>query len=163
LAGDPLRLLHRPMALILTKADRLGPDIIDGDSLARQQFGMTRHALETHCPENALFAVSCLKDAGPGKVLIAPTNLASPLDWLAAVLQVQDASRLDWLWNHAAGQVAVLERCVHCFARRYPEAREAAVHRERLRQARRQQRRRRIFAGTAAAACVMLSSWGYDA
>src|SRR5262245_57713138 len=60
LAAEPLRGLHRPMALVLTKADRLRPESGDVDALARDHFGMTRHALESHCPQNALFAVSCL-------------------------------------------------------------------------------------------------------
>jgi hypothetical protein len=163
LAREPLAGLHRPMALVLTKADRLAPNSSDVDDLARRHFGMTQHALKCHCPLNSLFAVSCLKDADSGKVEVTPTNLAGPLDWLATTLQAQDAARLDWLWDHAQSQLALLERCVACFARRYPDARETATHRERLRQARRQRWRRRVLAGAAAAACLALSTWGYDA
>jgi hypothetical protein len=163
LATEPLRGLHRPMALVVTKADRLGPPRNDVDGLARRHFGMSRHALDSHCPRNALFAVSCLTDAIPGVVAIAPTNLAEPLGWLATSLQAQDAARLDWLWTNAAADLVVLARCVACFARRYPDAPETATFRHRLRQARRQRWRRRGLASAAAAACLTFSLWSYDA
>ena len=43
--------------------------------------------------------------------------------WLATALQAQDEARLERLWALAGDRVALLERCVACFARRYPDAR----------------------------------------
>jgi hypothetical protein len=163
LATNPLRGLHRPMALVLTKADRLGPDAGDVEALAREHFGMTRHALQSHCPSNALFAVSCLSETAPGKVALLPANLEAPLRWLATTLQAQDATRLGCLWTQAGSQVALLERCVACFARRYPNAPETASFRSRLRQARRLRIRRRGLVAATAAATLAFSLWTYDA
>jgi hypothetical protein len=163
LATDPLRGLHRPMALVLTKADRLGPDRGDLDALARDQFGMTRHALQSHCPSNALLAVSCLSEELPGKVAIRPTNLEAPLHWLMTTLLAQDAARLEWLWAQTGSQFPLLERCVACFSRRYSGAPETASFRARLRQARRLRMRRRGLAVAAAAATIAFTLWSYDA
>ncbi|HXG11314.1 MAG TPA: hypothetical protein VNK04_16285 [Gemmataceae bacterium] len=180
LAAEPQRtVLHRPMALVVTKADLLDPSI-GVDELAEAQFGMTRHALQTHCPHNGLFAVSCLRrqDEGgkvrdekdpqdtripPSSFLLHPSGLGELLAWLAAALQAQDEARLEWLWSAAGNQITLLERCVACFARRYPDAPATAAYRQRLQQRRRQRQRRRGLAGLAVAVFLAAGLWTYDA
>jgi hypothetical protein len=163
LATEPTRGLHRPMALVLTKADRLPQGSEDVDVLAGDQFGMTRHALESHCPQNAILAVSCLKDAGAGKVAIAPTNLAALLNWLCSALQAQDSARLEWLFGNEVNGIPLLRRCVSSFARRYPDAQETTAFRSRLSQARRRRLWRRSLTAAATAAGIAFSLWSYDA
>jgi hypothetical protein len=91
------------------------------------------------------------------------SNLAPPLLWLAAALQSLDEARLDRLWSLASGDLALLDRCVACFARRYPDAPCAAAYRQRLRELQRRRRRRRALAGIAAAASLLFGLWTYDA
>jgi hypothetical protein len=129
---------------------------------------MTRHALQTHCPNSGLFAVSSLgrslataEGAAPGD--LHPAHLEGPLGWLATALQTQDEARLERLWSLAAGQVSLLGRGVEAFAYRYPEAAATAGYRRRLRELRRRQRQRRGLVGTAAAACLLGGLWTYDA
>ncbi|MBL8800206.1 MAG: GTPase domain-containing protein [Planctomycetia bacterium] len=156
LASEPRPTTERPVALLLTKADLLPEPASDLDVVADRHFGMTRHALAAHCPENGLFAVSAL-----GEELQQP--LAEPLAWLADALQRLDQSRLERLWTLARGDVALLERCVACFAQRYPDAPATADFQQRLRQLQQQRRRRRWAAGLAGAACLLVGLWGYDA
>ncbi len=171
LAIDPQGAAHRPMALVLTKGDLLnpqqrflGPDA-DESALAAlidERFDMTRHALKTHCPLYAPFAVSSL--GGPltaGK--LQPAGLAAPLAWLAHALQAQDEARLRQVWEAAPNDVALLSRCVACVLRRYPHSAEALRARQRLRELVRRRYRRRGLSGIAAAACLLLGLWGYDA
>jgi hypothetical protein len=159
LAVEPHRMMERPIALLLTKADLLGPEAGDLDKLADHHFGMTRHALRSHCPHNGLIAVSSLRDG----TVLEPTNLAEPLTWLAAALQAQDEARLERLWSLAGNHVAILERAVASFVRRYPEAPLSEMHRQRLKQLRRRLRRRRGLIGMGTAACLLLAVWTYDA
>ncbi len=176
LAAEPHRTMERPMALLLTKADLLGPEPGGLDPLADAHFGMTRHALRSHCPHNGLIAVSSLgpgvrnqesgvrnQESGVRSQELAPINLAEPLTWLAASLQAQDEARLERLWALAGHDVPLLERCVKGFIHRYPQAPAAAAHQQRLRELRRRMRRRRAFSGFAAAACLLLGLWSYDA
>jgi negative regulator of sigma E activity/GTPase SAR1 family protein len=175
LAVEPQRGLHRPMALVLTKADLLDA-AIDVDRLASEQFGMTRHALQMHCPLNGLFAVSCLQAVEteadtltggaaprPTTYRLQPWGLVEPLAWLAAVLQAHDEKRMEWLWANAGAQLALMERAVACFADRYPDAAATAVYRQRLRQLRRRRWRNRVLAVAAAAASLLAAVWSYDA
>ena len=62
--------------------------------------------------------------------------VAGPLAWLSGTLQAQDEARLDELWRRAGNNPSLLQRCVDCFARRYPDAPAAAMHRRRLRELR---------------------------
>jgi hypothetical protein len=173
LAVEPQRTMQRPIALMITKADLLGPDAADLDAWTAERFGMTRHALESHCPRNGLFAVSSLgrsggtehqlaRSAGEGVASLTPENLDQPLTWLTAALQAQDAARLDQLWREAPRQLALLERCVACFAQRYPASPLTVSYQQRLAELRRSQRRRRGILGAAAAACLMLVLSAYD-
>src|SRR5207253_3055217 len=127
LAVEPLRTMDRPVALVLTKADLLA-DGTDLGELTGSHFDLVRHALQSHCPHNGLFAVSSLgrprepSGAGGEPPSFQPRGLAEPLTWLATTLQAQDEARLAKLWALAERQPALLERCVACFARRYPDA-----------------------------------------
>jgi hypothetical protein len=151
------------MALVFTKADRLPGERADAEKLAADRFGMTRHALESHCPHNAILAVSCLQAGESGKVVIAPTNLDTPVNWLATILQAQDAARIEWLFGNREPPISFLQLCVGVFARRYPDAAETADFRSRLRQARLRRIRRRVLTFAATAAAMVFSLWSYDA
>jgi hypothetical protein len=157
LATEPLRGLHRPMALVLTKADILEPGSKTSDRWP-DHFGMTLHALQSHCPVNAMLAVSCLQDASH-----SPTGLTELLSWLSSSLQSQDSARMEWLWSGAGNQLGLLERCVSCFVRRYPESSATSAQRQRLRQLRRRRFRQRGLAAVAAAAGLAIGLWSYDA
>jgi hypothetical protein len=167
LSSEPHTDLHRPMALVLTKADLLSAESdaarID---LATQRFAMTRHALQLHCPKHGFFAVSSLGGPAPqpgaGPFVPRPLGLDGPLTWLATALQAQDVARLNTLWNLAKGDVKLLARCVACFARRYPDALETKEFAQRLAEQRRARRRRWIRTAVAAAAGLVLSLWTYD-
>jgi hypothetical protein len=179
LGSEDPRVPHRPMALVLTKSDLLGLPAPEGGAavaaaalkaLVDRHFGMTRHALESHCPWHGLFAVSSL-----GAPLTAPApepaaafrprpaGLHGPLTWLAEALRAQDEARLERLWELAPGQLLLLERAGAAFARRHPDAPATAAFRRRLAQARARTWRRRALAAAAAVAAVFLSVWGYDA
>jgi Double-GTPase 2 len=157
LSREPRTTLPRPVALLLTKADLLGADFPGRDAEA---FDLCRHALHTHFPNSARFAVSSLAAL---RGAVDRGHLAEPLAWLAAALQAQDEARLERLWESAGDRVALLERCVACFARRYPEAPATPVWWQRLADLRRGRNRRRGLLGAAAAACLTASLWGYDA
>ncbi len=163
LATEPNRGLHRPMALVLTKADLLDPAGQENAAWL-DRLGMTRHALQSHCPHNASFAVSALGAApSDGATALSPINLAEPLTWLATVLQAQDEARLEWLWSEAPAQGGLLARAVACFARRFPDAAATARYRRRLVADSRRRRWRRVLAGAATAAGVVASLCTYDA
>jgi hypothetical protein len=160
LATDVAPGLHRPMGLLVTKADLLGTEGADVETLSANRFGMTRHALHAHAPQHGTFAVSSLGMRWPGAV--EPRGLDAPLAWLASALQAQDEKRLDWLWSTVPGRVDLLERCVAAFARRYPGTKTAVEYAGRLRTLRRQRLRRRCFAGLGVAAALLLSLGSYD-
>ena len=151
----------RPTALVLTKADRLGPTPWDAEALAFERLGMTRHALTSHFPSGGVFAVSSFGPAGHPGTDLSPANLHEPLVWLAETLQAQDEARLDALWS-AGASLAVLEKAVACFARRYPSAAAARRHQQRLEGLRRSRRRRRGLLALGTAACALLSLAAYD-
>jgi hypothetical protein len=165
----------RPMSLVLTKADLLpggaeAPASGNGVyEVVSRYFRMTRHTLETHCPQYGVFAVSSLGGPMPASTETPisfaphPAGLAGPLTWLAESLQAQDEARLNHLWDLAGNNPALLERCVASFRKRYPNAPATATFLRRLRELRRRRFRRRIFAGAIAAACLLFSTWTYDA
>ncbi len=163
-AGEP----HRPMALLLTKVDLHGgaADPAGLAALVGERFGMALHALATHCPGHALFAVSSLggAPAREGETFSPrPTGLAGPLVWLVDALRGQDESRLEKVRALAGNDFALLGRCVEAFARRYPDAEAGAVLRRHLHAARVRRARRRALACAAAAVFALLALTGYDA
>jgi hypothetical protein len=161
LAVEPLRTMDRPVALVLTKADLLA-DGTDPRELTGSHFDLVRHALQSHCPHNGLFAVTSLgRPREPHS--LRPHGLAEPLIWLATTLQAQDEARLEKLWVLAERQPALLERAVACFARRYPDAPATARYRQRLCDLLRRRRRRRGLAVLGTAAALVLGLWSYDA
>ncbi|MGH7170063.1 MAG: hypothetical protein ACRELG_07295, partial [Gemmataceae bacterium] len=139
------------------------------EKVVNRHFAMTRHTLELHCPQHGLFAVSSL-----GRPILAaldvkepftpqPMGLAEPLIWLADSLQALDEARLNYLWDLPGDHLALLERCVASFQRRYPGTSAAAAFQSRLREQRRQRLRRRGLAAAVLAACALFSMWTYDA
>ncbi len=158
---------QRPMALVLTKSDLLGDADKALDELADRQFDMTRHALRLHSPHHGLFAVSSLggriEAAGSGGFTPKPAGLEGPLAWLAGVLQSRDEARLEQIWALAPRDLRLLERCVYCFARRYPDAPVTKTFIQRLTALRRRRVLHRTLAGVAAALAVLLGGWSYDA
>ncbi len=162
LAVEPQRAMDRPVALVLTKADLLGVDAGDLDALTGQKFDMVRHALQAHCPHNGIFAVSSL-GGPPHAGALQPRNLAGPLVWLANTLQAQDEARLERLWTLARGNLGLLERCVACFVHRYPSAPAAVTYKRRLQELRWRRYRGRGLVAAAAAACLLVGVYAYDA
>jgi GTPase SAR1 family protein len=159
---------HRPMALVLTKADLLGlPEQTSAfEYLVQKRLGMTRHALQTHCPHHAILAVSSLGHSladTPTSFQPKPIGLEGPLTWLAQGLQDQDQARLEQIWELAPNNVALLQRCVACFARRYPNTPTTRAFQVRLRRLRRQKLQRQVLTGLVGLLALVLSLWVYDA
>src|SRR5262245_15448723 len=77
LVDEPKARLIRPVALLLMKADLLEPSPVPADRWL-EFLGMTRHALQTHCPNSSVFAVSSL-----GRNEGAPAQAISTLHALA--------------------------------------------------------------------------------
>jgi hypothetical protein len=155
-AGEP----HRPMALIVTKSDLLGE--AQGTEAIRVQlpehFGMTRHALDTHCPWHDVFAISSLGPAGQ----LQPVGLSGPLGWLLRVLMDQDEARLEQLWKIAPRDLALLDCATRAFSRRYPDGRSAKEFQRRLTAQRWTLRSRRSLAIAAALSALWVGLWTYD-
>jgi hypothetical protein len=172
LAIDPEGSVHRPMALVLTKADRLDPrdrflgptaDEAALTALIEERFDMARHALQTHCPLHAAFAVSSLGGPLVRDAKLEPTGLAGPLAWLAHALQAQDETRLRQVWEKAPGDVALLRKCVDAVARRYPQSPDATRWRQQLRALVRRRYWQRGLTAAAVLAGLAFALWGYDA
>ncbi len=187
LAAQPPGTPHRPMALVLTKADLLGsPEQITAAPASSpamtalvHDLGMTTHALQTHCPHHAILAVSSLGQPITPREPSAdepipvpqaiptfeprPMGLGGPLTWLAESLQAQDQDRLEQIWKLAPNNLGLLSRGVACFARRYPNSPATRDFKARLRRLRFQKRSRQLLAGVAGVLALVLTLWGYDA
>src|SRR5262249_29490770 len=146
-------------------------DLLDLDSKSADEGGLSLdmicHALQSHCPHNGVFAVSCLTpipDAGEGqpRIRLEPQHLEEPLHWLATTMQAQDEARIEKLWGMTT-DLTLLQRCVTCFARRYPDAPKAAEYQARLRTMQRSRRRNRLLVTGAAVVALTAIVWGYDA
>ena len=159
LATEAVAAWHRPMAIIVTKADLLSVDTMDIEAFVVARAAMSRHALEAHAPRHGTFAVSSLGPRWPAA--LEPHGLDASLTWLAEVLQAQDEARLAWLWS-ANARLDVLERCVTAFAHRYPEAPATAVHQQRLHKLIKHRRRRRSLLALGAVAGLVLTVGAYD-
>jgi hypothetical protein len=151
-AGEP----HRPMALLATRSDLLAETRADA---VTAKLGLTRHALEMHCPWHEVFAVRCLGPSGAPE----PGGLDGPLGWLAGALRGQDEARLRRLWEVAPGELRLLRRATQAFARRYPDAPAAREFVARLGRARRRRVSRRVLGAAAVLLAGWLALWGYDA
>ncbi len=161
LAVEPTTTLERPIALLFTKSDQL-TETENLEHLAADAFGMTAHALRSHCPTSGSFAVSALGGQLSPEAL-QPHNLEAPLTWLATALGALDEARLERLWDLARGDVAVLQRGIAALARRAPDSPVLVKHRQRLRELRWVRRRCRVFLGAATAAALLVGLWSYDA
>jgi GTPase SAR1 family protein len=154
-AGEP----HRPMALVVTKSDLLADVNVDSiPAMLQEQLGMTQHTLNTHCPWHDVFAISSLGPSGQ----LQPTGLDGPLAWLVQSLRCQDEARLEHLWKIASGNLALLGRATHTFARRYPDSPARTVFTKRLSAQRWKKRSRQALAAVAALAALWLGLWSYD-
>jgi hypothetical protein len=161
LAARPPEEPHRPMALLLTKAD-----LCDGASAsAGERFDMALHALATHCPGYGVFAVSSLGGpvAADGTFSPQPVGLGEPLTWLVDALRKQDEARLEALWARSDADLSLLGRCVACYASRYPDEPAAVSQRRRLGVQRARRSRRRVLTYAAVAVAALLGLTGYDA
>src|SRR5262245_36751528 len=78
LALEPQRILERPIALVVTKADLLGPEERDLETWTASLLDMTRYSLQVHCPRKGLFAVSSLGSNLRAGETIQPDGLAEP-------------------------------------------------------------------------------------
>lgn len=160
LAARPTEEPHRPMALVITKADQRGqPE-------SGEPFDMVLHALDTHCPSPARFAVSSLGAplmTQADTIHLSPNGLAGPLLWLVDALRAQDEARIEKLWQQHERSLTLLSRGVDCFTRRYPEAPAAVEFHKRLTLQRKQRSRRRRLAFAASAFTLFIGMTAYDA
>ncbi len=135
----------RPVALLLTKYDRVlargGPGPEGVEQLVEQRYGMTRHALASHVPRSAIFAVSSFGLDAPADgrppVELHPMGLDQPLAWLAEELEAIDREQLEWIWDLAPEDLPRLSRCVRAYERRYPRSDRLIDYRRRLKALRR--------------------------
>ena len=141
----------RPIALVVTKYDRVvaagGPPPGRVDEYVAAQYGMTRHALRTHAPSGAIFAVSAFGHAeadGRPPAELEPMGLDGPLLWLAERLEAEDRERLDWLWDLAPDDLPRLQRCVRAYERRYPKSDRTQAFRKQLAALQRRRLRRNV-------------------
>ena len=161
----------RPVALLVTKYDRVldegGPAPARVAEFIDEHYGMTGHALETHAPHSAMFAVSSYgrgvgRDGRPPAEL-HPMGLEAPLTWLAEQLEVSDREQLEWLWDLAPEDVRRLSKCVKAYERRYPRSDYAITFRRRLSALTRKKGLRAIVRLAACAALIAGGLAGYDA
>ncbi len=176
LASEPGGENARPMALVLTKADQLpeasrerqrpesdAPESTpDMEALLGERFPMTRTALERHSPQHALLAVSSLGGPLTAGGDIQPQGFEALIAWVLRALQAQDEARLTRLWHLAGNDLALMERCVTVFARRYPNAPATAIHRKRLAQLRRRIWRNRLIAASLGLVALFGAVFAYD-
>jgi hypothetical protein len=170
LTAEPPGAPHRPMALVVTKADLL-PSLPAAEELAEQQFSMTQHALRLHCPQHALFAVSSLggpiptpaEGETPAPFTPRPSGLDGPLAWLATVLQAQDEARLQRLCQEAPNDLRLIGKSLASVQRRYPDSPAVQENSRSLTERTRRRRSRRWLLGVAVAACLVLGVGTYDA
>ena len=85
---------------------------------------MTRHALQQHAPDGAIFAVSSFGpgvDGQPAAGELAPLGLEGPLGWVAEQLEARDRAADGMaLGTGAPTDLPRLQRCVAAYERRYP-------------------------------------------
>ena len=162
---------ERPLAVLITKYDRViergGPAPEHVERVVETCFGMTRHALERHVPDAAVFAVSSygrgVDASNRPPASLEPLGLDAPLAWLAHRLEAVDRERLEWLFDVAPRDLARLGRCLKVFERRYPRSSASIDFRRRLGSLKRR-RLGRVLLQTAGLGCALvLGLVGYDA
>ena len=161
----------RPIAILVTKYDRVleqgGPPADRVEQLVESRYGMTRHALDHHAPDSAVFAVSAYgQGVGPDgrpPTELHPLGLSEPLSWLTTRLETIDRERLEWLFDLAPGDTGRLSRCLKVFEHRYPQSPALIAMRRRLNQARGKNRRKTLTRGVLLLGTVLLAAVGYDA
>jgi len=160
----------RPVALLVTKYDRVidegGPPPDRVDEFVDANYGMTRHALATHAPHSAMFAVSSYGEGvgrdGRPPAELHPMGLDGPLGWLAEQLEATDREQIEWLWDLAPDDLKRLTKCVKVYERRYPRSDHAITFRRKLASLRRRKRLRTFARLTIAAALIAGVVAGYD-
>ena len=161
----------RPVALLLTKYDRvlgLGSGQAEtAERLVEARYGMTLHALTTHAPRSAIFAVSSYgtdapEDGSPPSHL-EPMGLDGPLLWLVEQLEASDRELFEWIWDLAPRDAGRLGRCVRAFATRYPNSPELIGYRRRLKALGRRQLGRSLIRAVALIVLGVVGVAGYDA
>ncbi|MFO0927554.1 MAG: hypothetical protein U0736_11015 [Gemmataceae bacterium] len=160
--GEP----HRPMALVVTRADLLGDagDVATLRALLDPVLTMTRHTLRTHCPWQGVFAVSSLAVSPDGTTVTPqPVGFDEPLHWLARAIRALDEARLERLWQIAAHDLRTIDQATRAFLR--PSSRRSFRARVSWPPVRRPlaPARRRLLAATGVLAALMLVAWAYDA
>lgn len=161
----------RPVALLVTKYDRVldrgGPTPDRVEEFVDLHYGMTRHALASHAPHSAMFAVSSYgrgvgRDGRPPAEL-HPMGLEGPLGWLAEQLEVSDREQLEWLWDLAPEDLRRLTKCVRAYERRYPRSDHAITFRRKLTALKRKKRLKLLATAAVCAALLGGGLAGYDA
>ena len=161
----------RPVALLLTKYDRvlgLGSGQPEtAERLVEERYGMTLHALTTHAPRSAIFAVSSYgsdapSDGSPPSHL-EPMGLDGPLIWLVEQLEASDRELLEWIWDLAPRDAGRLGRCIRAFAKRYPNSNELIAYRRRLKGVSRRQLGRSLIRAVGLLVLGIIGVAGYDA
>ncbi len=161
----------RPVALLVTKYDRVlddgGPSPDRVEEFIDEHYGMTSHALASHAPHSAMFAVSSYgrgvsRDGRPPAEL-HPMGLEGPLGWLAEQLEVNDREQLEWLWDLAPEDVRRLSKCVKAYERRYPRSDHGLVFRRRVAALRRRKRLKLFARAVGASALLAAGLAAYDA
>ncbi|MEW4567928.1 hypothetical protein AB1L88_08685 [Tautonia sp. JC769] len=164
-------MIGRPVALLLTKYDRIlaagGPQPDRAEEVVESRFGMTQHALASHAPRSAVFAVSSYGLNAPADGTppdhLEPMGLEGPLLWLVEQVEATDRELLEWIWDLAPRDTPRIARCIRAYARRYPNSTKLIEYRRRLRSLRRRSVVRGLVRGIATLAALVAGAAIYDA
>ncbi|RUL88486.1 TRAFAC clade GTPase domain-containing protein [Tautonia sociabilis] len=164
-------MVGRPVALLLTKYDRVlaagGPPPDRAEEIVEARFGMTRHALASHAPRSAVFAVSSYGTNAPADGSppdhLEPMGLDGPLLWLVEQVEATDRELLEWIWDLSPKDAGRLGRCVSAFRKRYPNSPKLIEYRRRLRALRRRSVIRGAFRAIGALVALVAGLAVYDA
>jgi Double-GTPase 2 len=152
--------LDRPVALLLTRFDRMlagmpagdaAPDIESGvpaefgEKLLNERHDVTRHALAQYAPGGAIFAVSAFGLGAENRAApfgLCPLGLDGPLVWLAEETEARDRADMKGVVQDPRTSLSRLKRILAAYERRYPRANGSFELRERVKALKRRQRRR---------------------
>ena len=169
-AGDDAT-AGRPVAVLVTKYDRViesgGPPPGRVEEFVDEHYGMTAHALASHAPHSAMFAVSSYGEGtgrdGRPPAELHPMGLDGPLGWLAEQLEAVDREQIEWLWDLAPEDWKRLSKCVKVYERRYPRSDHAITFRRKITSLRRRKRLKSLVKLTLVAGLLAGAVFGYDA